>query len=73
MKLRSISNIDALITDPDANVRKTAWQNYADGYLKMKNTLAGTQTGAIESEVFNARAHGFETLDHHYFQTIFPK
>ncbi len=55
------SNIDALITDPDANVRKTAWQNYADGYLKMKNTLAGTQTGAIQSDVFNARAHGFET------------
>ena len=68
------SNIDALITDPDESVRKTAWQNYADGYLRMKNTLAGTQTGSIQSDVFNARAHGFEnTLSASLFPNNIPE
>ncbi len=55
------SNIDTLVTDPDQMIRKTAWQNYADGYLKMKNSLAGIQTGSLHSDVFNARVHAFNS------------
>ncbi|MEA3375688.1 MAG: oligoendopeptidase F [Chloroflexota bacterium] len=53
------SSIDDLITDPDREVRRTAWQNYADGYLAFQNTLAGLQTVGFKRDVFNARARRY--------------
>lgn len=53
------SSINGLVTDPDREVRRTAWENYADGYLEHQNTIAAVQTGAFKRDVFYARARGY--------------
>jgi oligoendopeptidase F len=55
------SSINGLITDPDREVRRTAWENYADGYLSYQNTIAATQTGALKRDVFLAKARGYNS------------
>ena len=45
-------------------MRRTAWENYADGYLAFKNTYAATLTAAIKQDVFNARARGYASSLH---------
>jgi len=55
------ASINALIAHPDREVRRTAWENYSDGYLKFKSTLATTLTATIKQDVFNARARGYES------------
>lgn len=58
------ASISALTTHPDREVRRTAWENYSDGYLRFKSTLAATLTATIRQDVFNARAHGYESSLH---------
>ncbi len=58
------ASIGALITHPDRAVRGTAWENYSDGYLKFKTTLAATLTATVRQDVFNARARGYDTSLH---------
>jgi oligoendopeptidase F len=58
------SSIGGLITHPDREVRRTAWENYADGYLAFKNTYAGALTAAVKQDVFFARARGYESSLH---------
>ena len=58
------ASIGALITHADREVRRTAWENYSDGYLKFKSTLAATLTATIRQDVFNARARGYESSLH---------
>jgi len=58
------ANISALITHPDREVRRTAWENYSDGYLKLKSTMAATLTATIRQDVFNAKARGYESSLH---------
>jgi oligoendopeptidase F len=58
------ASIGALITHPDREIRRTAWENYSDGYLKFKSTLAATLTATIRQDVFNARARGYESALH---------
>ncbi len=58
------ASIGALITHPDREVRRTAWENYADGYLYFKNTMAATLTATIKQDVFNARGRGYESSLH---------
>lgn len=41
---------------PDRELRRTAWESYADGYLAFKNTLAASLVTAIKRDVFYARA-----------------
>jgi oligoendopeptidase F len=53
------SSISDLLTDPDREVRRTAWEHYADGYLAFQNTIAGLQTAGIKRDVFNARARRY--------------
>ena len=55
------SSINALITDPDRTVRRTAWENYADGYLDHQNTIAAIQAGTFKRDVFRARARGYDS------------
>ena len=55
------SSIDGLITHPDREVRRTAWQSYADGYIAMRNTLANTQLGGLHKDLFNMRAHRYNS------------
>ena len=58
------SSIGSLITHSDRQVRRTAWQNYADGYLGFKNTSAAILTTAIKQDVFNARVKGYPDALH---------
>ncbi|MDZ7843276.1 MAG: oligoendopeptidase F [Anaerolineales bacterium] len=55
------SSIDALKTDPDRGIRRTAWEHYADGYLAHKNSIAAIQVGAFKRDVFRAKAHRFDS------------
>jgi oligoendopeptidase F len=58
------ASIGALLTHPDRQVRCTAWENYSDGYLAFKSTMAATLTATIKQDVFNARARGYESSLH---------
>ena len=58
------ASMGGLITHPDREVRRTAWENYSDGYLKFKNTMAATLTATIRQDVFNAKAHGYVSSLH---------
>ncbi|HEX8221321.1 MAG TPA: M3 family oligoendopeptidase, partial [Chloroflexia bacterium] len=52
-------NIDTLIRHQAREVRKAAWQAYADGYLSVKNAMAGTLSGQVKTDVFFARARKY--------------
>jgi oligoendopeptidase F len=45
-------------------VRRSAWQNYADGYLAFKNTSAAILTTAIKQDVFMARVRRYTSSLH---------
>jgi oligoendopeptidase F len=53
--------ITTLLNNPDREIRRTAWESYANGYLAFKNTFAATLTGAIKREVFYARARRYNS------------
>ncbi len=55
------ASIESLRTHPDRVVRRTAWESYADGYLALKNTLAGSLLGAVKADVFRMRARGYSS------------
>ncbi len=58
------SSLGGLLSHADRQARRTAWQNYADGYLSFKNTYAATLTAAIKQDVFNARTRGYASSLH---------
>ncbi len=58
------SSIGSLVSHPDRQVRRSAWQNYADGYLAFKNTSAAILTTAIKQDVFNARVRNYPSSLH---------
>jgi oligoendopeptidase F len=58
------ASIGGLVTHADRAVRKSAWENYSDGYLRFKNTMASTLTAAVKQDVFNARARNYESSLH---------
>ncbi len=47
--------LNKLLENPDREVRRTAWEHYADQYLAFKNTLATTLTTSIKQDVFQTR------------------
>jgi oligoendopeptidase F len=58
------SSLTSLITQPDRELRRSAWQNYADGYLAFKNTSAAILTTAVKQDVFTARVRGYQSSLH---------
>ena len=54
-------NIGALLTDEDREVRRTAWERYADGYLTFQNTLANALATGVKQHVFMARSRRYES------------
>jgi oligoendopeptidase F len=67
-------SIDDLYHVADREVRRTAWQNYHDGYLKFKNTLASNYAAAVKRAVFTAKARNYETaLEASLFENNIPK
>jgi len=55
------SNFGALITHEDRLLRKSAYENYADTYLKFKNTISNIQIQGIQRDVFKARARDYNS------------
>ncbi|MEA3328010.1 MAG: oligoendopeptidase F [Chloroflexota bacterium] len=55
------SSINSLITHENRRIRQTAFDNYADGYISYKNTIASIQIGAIHKDIFNARTHHYSS------------
>lgn len=53
------SGINALLGDADRTLRRTAWQNYQDGYLACRNTLAASVATGIKQLVLHARVRGY--------------
>ena len=58
------ASIGELVTHPDRAVRRSAWENYADGYLEFKNTMASTLVATLKQDVFNARVRGYQSCLH---------
>jgi oligoendopeptidase F len=48
-------NIDELLSSPDRDLRKSAWERYADGFISMKNTFAEIMAGKVKGSVLRAR------------------
>ena len=53
--------IGALVSHVDREVRRTAWQNYADAHLAFKNTMANALAAGIKQDVFMMRARGYKS------------
>src|SRR5690606_20005531 len=53
------SGINALLGDSDRTLRRTAWQNYHDGYLACRNTLAATVATGITQLVLRSKVRGY--------------
>jgi oligoendopeptidase F len=63
----------AILMSPDREVRRTAWENYADTFLAFKNTLANNLITSIKQNVFvmQARRHN-STLEAALFAHNLP-
>jgi oligoendopeptidase F len=52
-------NLSALFTHPDREVRRTAWESYADAHLAHKNAMANCIAAGVKQNVFLARARRY--------------
>jgi len=53
------------IQSTDIAQRKSAWENYADGYLAMENTLASGYLTNIKRWLFETRVRGYDSVLEH--------
>jgi oligoendopeptidase F len=51
--------IGSLLSHTDHEVRRTAWENYADAHLALKNTMASCLATGIKQDVFAMRARRY--------------
>ena len=51
--------IAALLTNPDRELRRTAFESYADQHLAMRHAMAASLAGGVKRDVFFARARGY--------------
>ena len=54
-------NLQALLTSPDRETRRSAWESYADAHLALKNTMAGCLATGVKQNVFVARARHYDS------------
>lgn len=54
-------SINGLLIDPDREVRRTAWQNYADAFLAHKHSMAACLATGVKQDVFMARARRYDS------------
>jgi oligoendopeptidase F len=54
-------NIDALISSPDRQTRRTAYEHYTDAHLTFKNTMANNLSAGVKQDVFNMRVRGYNS------------
>ena len=53
--------IGALLTEPDAQLRRSAWEHYADAFLVFKNTVANCISTGVKQHVFTARVRHYDS------------
>lgn len=58
------STIGSLLTDPDRQVRESAWKSYADSHLAHKASLAQCLATGVKQNVFLARVRGYDSALH---------
>jgi oligoendopeptidase F len=67
------SSIDSLLLKGDRELRRTAWESYADGFLKTRNTLASNLGVLVKLDVMNSRAHRYDSaLEAALFESNIP-
>jgi oligoendopeptidase F len=54
-------NIGRLLSDGDPVLRRSAWENYADGYLSLKNTFADCLLTGVRQNVFVAKTRRYDS------------
>jgi oligoendopeptidase F len=70
----SHSSVGELLSDTNAEVRRAAWESYADGHLAFQNTLAATLQGSVKSYIFQMRARNYaSSLEMSLAQNHIPK
>jgi len=52
-------NLSRLQTDPDREIRRTAWESYADAHLANKNAMANCIAAGVKQDVFMARSRRY--------------
>jgi oligoendopeptidase F len=50
------------IQNRDRELRRTAWENYYDSFLGLKNTLASNYITSVKQNVFLARVRGYNSV-----------
>ena len=69
----SQSTYDGLLTSPDREVRRTAWENYHDQYLAHKNLLVTNYLTSVKQNVLQMRARRYDTsLEMALFDNAIP-
>jgi len=53
--------ISALKTHVDRQIRRTAWENYADAHLAYKNTMANALSAGVKQNVFFSRMRNYRS------------
>lgn len=53
------STIDGLMSNPDRDIRRQAFNNYADAFLGFRNTLSDLYVTRVKQAVFSARARSY--------------
>jgi len=67
-------NYGALFSHENRSIRRSAFENYSDGFLKLKNTLAGLQIAGLQKDIFNANVRGFKnSLEASLFPNNIPQ
>jgi oligoendopeptidase F len=54
-------SLGVLLSDADREVRRTAWENYADAHLAFKNTMANNLAAGIKQDVVRARVRRYDS------------
>jgi oligoendopeptidase F len=54
-------NYHALLASADRELRRTAWEHYADAHLALKNTMASCISTGVKHHVFMARARHYDS------------
>ncbi len=55
------SNMAQLLSSRDGELRRTAWENYADAHLAFKNTMTSCLSAGYRKDVFFARARKYQS------------
>jgi oligoendopeptidase F len=67
-------SIESYLGSPDRDLRRTAWESYADGYLAMKNTLTANLILSYKMDVFGSRARHYpSSVEASLFENAIPR